>query len=321
MGTMRCPIPRPARVPLAALITGLAVILAGLFGITRSTDSDNKPGPRPAPSASASSKPSILEGDSSPVPGTDPDHVGAICFKGLNKATVATLERIWKGGPYPYPGKDGTVFQNRGGTLPKEAASYYHEFTVILDPSDLPDNRGTQRVITGGKEDDKVEDYYTGDHYKTFQLIDYTCGASTPPATPTGEPSSAPSTAQATPTGEATATPPAGTDTSKVGAMCFKSANPETVKTLELIHTFGDRPDGHFPYPKKDGSSFDWRENDKYPFPQKADGYYKEWTIPTPGVKNRGTQRIVTGGAVEDKIEDYYTGDHYKTFQLIDYGC
>lgn len=119
---------------------------------------------------------------------------------------------------------------------------------------------------------------------------------------------------------EPTAEPPKGTDLKRVGVMCFKDTNEETRKTLALIQEHGDHRN-KFPYPKKDGSTFEWRDNDRYPFPKRPDGYYKEWTVPTPGADNRGAQRIVTGGDPKDGVEDYYTADHYRTFKLVDYGC
>ncbi len=47
--------------------------------------------------------------------------------------------------------------------------------------------------------------------------------------------------------------------------------------------------------------------------PQRNRGYYREYTVPTPGVKSRGARRIV-GGA---DGEYYYTDDHYRTFKRI----
>lgn len=38
----------------------------------------------------------------------------------------------------------------------------------------------------------------------------------------------------------------------------------------------------------------------------------------TPGSPTRGARRIVTGEEVQ---EDYYTADHYETFDLVDHGC
>ncbi|MEU7134295.1 ribonuclease domain-containing protein [Streptomyces sp. NPDC046261] len=94
--------------------------------------------------------------------------VGDICYSDLPSQAHDTLRLIDKGGPYPYP-KDGTVFSNREGVLPKQAGGYYHEYTVKTPGS--PD-RGARRIVTGEKTH---EDYYTADHYKTFDLVDFSC--------------------------------------------------------------------------------------------------------------------------------------------------
>ncbi|MFI9237868.1 ribonuclease domain-containing protein [Streptomyces sp. NPDC053079] len=94
--------------------------------------------------------------------------VGDICYSELPSQAHDTLRLIDKGGPFPYP-KDGTVFSNREGVLPKHNSGYYHEYTVKTPGS--PD-RGARRIVTGEKTH---EDYYTGDHYATFDLVDFTC--------------------------------------------------------------------------------------------------------------------------------------------------
>jgi ribonuclease T1 len=76
-------------------------------------------------------------------------------------------------------------------------------------------------------------------------------------------------------------------------------------KTLALIERGGP-----FPY-EKDGSVFSNREGRLPPQPH---GYYREYTVPTPGAKNRGARRIVRGKAGET----WYTRDHYRTFTRID---
>ncbi|GAU67158.1 guanyl-specific ribonuclease [Streptomyces sp. NBRC 110611] len=94
--------------------------------------------------------------------------VGKICYSRLPSQAHDTLDLIAKGGPYPYP-KDGTVFDNREGILPAHDTGYYHEYTVITPGS--PD-RGARRIVTGEQE---KEDYYTADHYKSFDLVDHGC--------------------------------------------------------------------------------------------------------------------------------------------------
>lgn len=63
------------------------------------------------------------------------------------------------------------------------------------------------------------------------------------------------------------------------------------------------------PYPQ-DGSTF---HNNEGNLPKEPDGYYKEYTVPTPGASDRGAQRLVIGAGGET----YYTPDHYSTFQLV----
>ncbi|MEW1926032.1 ribonuclease [Streptomyces sp. NPDC088360] len=94
--------------------------------------------------------------------------VGDICYSALPAQAHDTLDLIEAGGPYPYP-QDGTVFQNREGILPSQGSGYYHEFTVVTPGS--PD-RGARRIVTG---EENQEDYYTADHYESFDLVDYAC--------------------------------------------------------------------------------------------------------------------------------------------------
>jgi len=87
----------------------------------------------------------------------------------------------------------------------------------------------------------------------------------------------------------------------------------EARQTLNLI-----RQGGPFPYPHKDGSVFG---NFERRLPPQSRGYYREFTVPTPGRKDRGPRRIVAGagatGSVATSGEYYYTADHYRTFRRI----
>ncbi|MEV6113024.1 ribonuclease domain-containing protein [Streptomyces sp. NPDC052109] len=94
--------------------------------------------------------------------------VGSICYGDLPSQAYDTLDLIAQGGPYPYS-QDGTVFSNREGVLPRESSGYYHEYTVITPGSST---RGARRIVTGEADQ---EDYYTSDHYATFDLIDFGC--------------------------------------------------------------------------------------------------------------------------------------------------
>ncbi len=79
----------------------------------------------------------------------------------------------------------------------------------------------------------------------------------------------------------------------------------EAGRTVTLI----DRG-GPFPY-AKDGATFGNRER---VLPRKASGFYREYTVPTPGEGDRGARRIVTG---DQDRQLFYTGDHYATFVRI----
>lgn len=94
--------------------------------------------------------------------------VGSVCYSALPSQAHDTLHLIDVGGPFPYS-QDGVVFQNREGVLPSQSTGYYHEYTVITPDSPT---RGARRIVTGEKAQ---EDYYTGDHYATFDLIDQGC--------------------------------------------------------------------------------------------------------------------------------------------------
>jgi ribonuclease T1 len=66
-----------------------------------------------------------------------------------------------------------------------------------------------------------------------------------------------------------------------------------------------------FPH-RQDGSVFGNREGR---LPRQARGYYREYTVPTPGLKHRGARRIVTGG--DPPVQWYYTDDHYDSFRAF----
>lgn len=81
----------------------------------------------------------------------------------------------------------------------------------------------------------------------------------------------------------------------------------EALHTLELI-----RRDGPFPH-RQDGTVFHNREKR---LPRRPSGYYREYTVRTPGVGHRGARRIVTGGRPPEVY--YYTEDHYGSFRRFE---
>lgn len=82
------------------------------------------------------------------------------------------------------------------------------------------------------------------------------------------------------------------------------SLPPEARLTLELIDEGGP-----FPF-DRDGVVFENREG---LLPAKPRGYYREYTVKTPGERTRGARRIVAG----EKGERYYSGDHYRSFTRV----
>lgn len=99
--------------------------------------------------------------------GQSANKIQVIDSRTLNQQAQQTLQLIAQGGPFPYPHKDGTTFQNREGRLPKKTSGYYREYTVPTP--DAPD-RGAQRLVTGGQP--PVVYYYTKDHYETFVQLE-----------------------------------------------------------------------------------------------------------------------------------------------------
>jgi ribonuclease T1 len=71
---------------------------------------------------------------------------------------------------------------------------------------------------------------------------------------------------------------------------------------------------GPFPY-RKDGTVFGNRER---LLPLHPRGFYREYTVKTPGAFNRGARRIVCGGKPPTQPQAcFYTDDHYASFRLI----
>lgn len=93
--------------------------------------------------------------------------IGIIAAADLPVEAQKTLQLIKQGGPFPFA-KDGVVFGNYEGILPKHRRGYYHEFTVKTPGVRT---RGARRIIIGGELVSSRERYYTEDHYATFKRI------------------------------------------------------------------------------------------------------------------------------------------------------
>lgn len=83
----------------------------------------------------------------------------------------------------------------------------------------------------------------------------------------------------------------------------------EALDTLQLIARGGP-----FPH-RQDGATFQNRER---LLPSQPRGWYREYTVRTPGSRDRGARRIIAGGAMPDgrrPVEFFYTDDHYRSFR------
>lgn len=94
-----------------------------------------------------------------------------------------------------------------------------------------------------------------------------------------------------------------------IGSVALAQLPPEAQATDRLI-----RAGGPFPH-DKDGSVFGNRER---LLPRQSRGFYREYTVRTPGAANRGARRIVCGGRQPTRPDAcYYTDDHYASFRRI----
>lgn len=123
-------------------------------------------------------------------------------------------------------------------------------------------------------------------------------------AGPSSGPASRPSVSGSDATRSTPAPAPATDPASGLPVVALTDLPPEAADTLGLIGT-----DGPFPY-ERDGAEFANREG---LLPGQPGGWYREYTVPTPGEDDRGARRIVAGqdGAT------YYTGDHYDSFVVV----
>jgi guanyl-specific ribonuclease Sa len=96
-------------------------------------------------------------------------------------------------------------------------------------------------------------------------------------------------------------------DTSAFRRVALSGLPSQATDTVRLVQRGGP-----YPYPQ-DNQTFYNREG---VLPACSTGYYKEYTVKTPGVSTRGARRIVTGNATPKLY--FYTADHYASFVLVD---
>jgi ribonuclease T1 len=93
-----------------------------------------------------------------------------------------------------------------------------------------------------------------------------------------------------------------------IATVSLGSLPPQGQETFRLIHVGGP-----FPF-DKDGVVFGNRER---LLPGQKRGYYLEYTVKTPGSRDRGARRIVCGGPRTAPDACYYSADHYASFRKI----
>lgn len=101
-----------------------------------------------------------------------------------------------------------------------------------------------------------------------------------------------------------------------------REARPDGLPTVALAQLPAQARDTHalilaggpFPY-AKDGTVFGNRER---LLPREQRGYYREYTVRTPGLRHRGARRLVCGGLPPTAPKAcYYTEDHYASFRRV----
>jgi ribonuclease T1 len=107
-----------------------------------------------------------------------------------------------------------------------------------------------------------------------------------------------------TPSGVSAA--PSRTTTGGYSVVALSALPPQVDDTVRLI-----KHGGPFPYPDNDGVTF---HNFGDTLPKEPEGFYREYTVPTPGSEDRGARRLVVGA----DGRYWYTADHYETFALVD---
>jgi ribonuclease T1 len=113
--------------------------------------------------------------------------------------------------------------------------------------------------------------------------------------------------AAATLSGAVFARAPTGVDVSVT--ISLDELPSQGVQTYKLIHQGGPFAS------ERDGVVFGNRER---LLPLEKRGYYREYTVPTPGLRHRGVKRIVCGGLRMTSPDIcYYTADHYASFRKI----
>lgn len=110
--------------------------------------------------------------------------------------------------------------------------------------------------------------------------------------------------AKSTPRSKATATARPQQGVSGLPTIRYDDLPRQARQTIALIEQGGP-----FPFDADDGVF----QNRERLLPRQPTGYYREYTVITPGSDDRGARRIVAGA----EGELYYTDDHYDSFREV----
>lgn len=174
-------------------------------------------------------------------------------------------------------------------------------FTRIAPQSAAPASESAATVQPTAAVDAPVADSAAAPAAAATQPADEASAPAEPAATPQAAAQASDPTPTAAPAAEALCNTEQVSD---LPVIAYADLPPEAQETVALIEAGGP-----FPY-DKDGSTFQNREGI---LPDEARGYYREYTVITPGEGDRGARRLV-GGEVD---ELYYTDDHYASFSEV----
>lgn len=142
------------------------VLVAGWLGLFPTPEPEAR-GPQPESAQPAGQPAEASRRSPAAEAASGASRLAEIDVQALPPEARETLALIRKGGPYPYE-KDGTVFGNREGLLPRQRRGYYTEYTVTTP---RVRHRGARRIVAGGRDGQYTEFFYTDDHYQSFRRI------------------------------------------------------------------------------------------------------------------------------------------------------
>jgi ribonuclease T1 len=153
---------------VAAVVVALAILAVAYVAWRQVAPASPAAGPVATARTSASARvTTVSRPPSQPAARASVDPVSGLPWidaAALPPQARTVLTQIDRGGPYAYD-KDGTVFRNAEGILPRQPSGFYKEYTVVLPGSS---DRGPVRIVVGGRNEFF---YWTTDHYETFSRI------------------------------------------------------------------------------------------------------------------------------------------------------